>query len=82
MNLSTKQIVILTILKDAFEEGKNLTVYEIMEKIPHDTKRDALLHSIKILADKGLVERAGRELRTGKLPFQTFKLSAMGLAVL
>lgn len=80
MKLTTKQVLILTAIKCGNKDGEACTVYDIMEALPYEVKRDAVLHSVKILTSKGLVQRLGREKRDGHLPYQTFGLTTLGLS--
>jgi hypothetical protein len=63
---TNKQIEILRTIKDGNEDGTPCSVYDIMGRLSYDVKRDACLHSIKILADNGYVERRERVIREGK----------------
>lgn len=78
MRITNKQITILNALKAGNKDGKPCTVYDLMEVLPVEYARDAILHTMKLLIEKGLVERLGREQRDGKLPNQTFGLTPAG----
>lgn len=58
-----KQMEILRVIKEGNEDGSLCSVYDLMDKLTYEVKRDALLHSIKILADAGYIERRNREKR-------------------
>jgi Fe2+ or Zn2+ uptake regulation protein len=79
MRLTNKQISVLNAVKEGNKAGEACTVYDLIESVPYDCTRDGLLHTMKTLIDKGLVERLGREQRDGTLPNQTFGLTPAGL---
>lgn len=66
IRFTTKQIEILDVIKRGNKDGTPSSVYDIIENISYDCKRDAMLHSIKILVEKGFVERRDLVVRNGK----------------
>lgn len=81
IRFTTKQIEILYTIKKGNKDGEPCTVYDLIELVSYDCKRDAMLHSMKILIDKGYVERLGRVNRGGAGPNMTFGLTSEGLKV-
>lgn len=65
IKFTSKQIEILSVIRTGTEDGP-CSVYDILERIPYPCKRDAMLHSIKILVDNGFVERLGRHKKAGR----------------
>jgi Fe2+ or Zn2+ uptake regulation protein len=63
---TSKQIEILNLVKEGNSDGSDRSVYDIMDNLSYEVKRDALLHSLKILVDNGYIERRDREVRDGK----------------
>lgn len=61
--ITPKQMEIMIVLKDADEDGRVCTVYDLMDALTYETKRDSLLHVMRALITKGYVERKGREKR-------------------
>jgi hypothetical protein len=57
IRITRKQIEILDTIRDGNPDGSACSVYDLMEKLSYPVKRDALLHSIRILAQNGYVER-------------------------
>ena len=66
IRFTAKQIEILYNIKRGNTDGTPCSVYDILEKVSYSCKRDAMLHSIKILVDKGFVERRDLVNRDGK----------------
>lgn len=63
---TSKQIEILNIVKKGRTDGSECSVYDIQNSLSYEVKRDALLHSIKILVDNGFLERRDKVPRDGK----------------
>jgi DNA-binding MarR family transcriptional regulator len=61
-----KQLEILMVIKQGNDDGTPCSVYDILEHISYECKRDAMLHSLKILVEKGFVERRDLVKRAGK----------------
>lgn len=66
IRFTSKQIDILRVIHAGNEDSSLCTVYEIIDKLSYEVKRDALLHSVKILVDAGYIDRSRREMRDGK----------------
>mgnify|MGYP000663311360 CR=1 FL=1 len=66
IRVTNKQIEILRSVKEGNEDGTLCSVYDIMGKLSYEVKRDACLHSIRILVDNGYIERRDKVLREGK----------------
>jgi competence protein ComGC len=66
IRFTCKQIEILNIIKAGRTDGTDCSVYDIQDNVSYEVKRDALLHSIKILVDNGYIERRDRVVRDGK----------------
>lgn len=76
MRLSRKQRQIMEIVmrgnvRDDGVRESWADVHQLLERLPYKTSRESLLCSLKILIDKGLVERGPAELRRGRwsVPF-------------
>lgn len=63
---TNKQIEILTLIKKGRADGTECSIYDVQDNLSYEVKRDALLHSIKILVDSGYLERRDRVIRDGK----------------
>ena len=63
---TNKQIDILRNIHAGNKDGGRCSVYDIMDQVSYECKRDAMLHSIRVLVKAGLVERSGTELRAGR----------------
>lgn len=66
IRFTSKQIEILRTIKEGNDDATLCSVYDVMDKVSYKVKRDAMLHSIKILVDAGYIERKDREIRDGK----------------
>lgn len=60
IRFTNKQVAILTAIKDGCSDGTHMTVFDIIDFVFYDVKRDAMLHSLKILIDNGFVERCSK----------------------
>ena len=77
-----KQIEILDIIKAGNKDKSLCSVYDILEKLSYECKRDALLHSIKILVENGYIERRDSVKREGKgKPVRVFCVTTKALDV-
>lgn len=76
-----KQISILNVIKKGNDDGSLCSVYDIMAKLPYECKRDAVLHSIKILHDEGLIDKTGPVKRNNR-NVQVFRLTTKALPFL
>lgn len=65
IKFTRKQLEIMMVLKEGNKDGEACSVYDLIDLVSYDCKRDAMLHSIKILVDNGYVERLGRAKRNG-----------------
>jgi hypothetical protein len=63
---TSKQIEILNVIKKGRADGTECSVYDVMENLSYEVKRDALLHSIKVLVDAGYIERRDRVIRDNR----------------
>ena len=81
IKFTPKQIEIMHTLKKGNKDGDPCTVYDLMELVSYECKRDAMLHSMKILIDKGYAERLGRVRRGASGTNMTFGLTSEGLKV-
>ena len=61
IRFTNKQIEILNAIRDGRADGTDCSVYDVQDKVSYEVKRDALLHSIKILIDSGYIERQSRD---------------------
>lgn len=52
-----KQLEILDVIKTGNPDRTHCTVYDILDRITYECKRDAMLHSIAILVKEGYIER-------------------------
>jgi competence protein ComGC len=66
IRFTNKQIEILNAIKKGRSDGTECSVYDVQDALSYEVKRDALLHSIKILVDTGYIERRDRVIRDGK----------------
>ncbi len=66
IRFTAKQIEVLDIIKSRNPDNSYCSVYDIIEKLSYPCKRDALLHVLKNLVDKGYVERRSMELRDSR----------------
>jgi hypothetical protein len=66
IKFTTKQVEILQVIKAGNPDGTACSVYDILKGITYECKRDAMLHSIRVLVDNGYVERKGLVNRDGK----------------
>lgn len=73
-----KQIEILRAIKRGNVDGTPCSVYDLMDKVSYEVKRDAILHSIRVLVEAGLVERRGFIKRKGR-PNQVFCITTKAL---
>lgn len=81
IRFTNKQIEILGVIKGGNSDGTDCSVYDIISGLTYEVKRDALLHSIKILADNGYIERRDRVLRSGK-SVRVFKVTTKATEVI
>lgn len=63
---TAKQVEILQIIKAKNPDDTYVSVYDIMDRLSYKVKRDALLHSIKVLIDYDYVIRMPSETRNKK----------------
>lgn len=73
MRFTSKQREILNALKK-FEYA---SVYEIIDEVGYEVNRDAMLHSIRVLIENGVVERYGR-VKNPTGSYMNFKLTDKG----
>jgi Fe2+ or Zn2+ uptake regulation protein len=66
IRFTAKQIEILCIIKQGNKDGTPCSVYDILDNLTYECKRDAMLHSLKILVENGFVERRDLVIRKGK----------------
>jgi repressor of nif and glnA expression len=66
IRFTAKQIEILSVIKKGNPDKSPVSVYDILNHISYECKRDAMLHSIKILVENGFVERRDMVEREGK----------------
>lgn len=78
IKFTNKQIEILTTIRKGNPDGSPCSVYDIMENLSYEVKRDALLHSIKLLVETGYIERKDRVLR-GKRSVRVFFVTSKAL---
>jgi hypothetical protein len=69
-----KQMEILNVIKKGRSDGTDCDVYDIVAGVSYDVKRDAMLHSVKILIDHGYIERKDRVMRDGR-SVRTFRVT-------
>jgi competence protein ComGC len=81
IRFTNKQIEILTVIKGGNTDSTDCSVYDIMDALSYEVKRDALLHSIKILTDNGYIERRDRVIRNGK-SVRVFKVTTKAAEVI
>ena len=75
-----KQLDILAVIKKGNKDGSSCSVYDILENLSYECKRDALLHSIKILVENGYVERRDKVKREDKgKPVRVFVITTKSL---
>lgn len=74
IKVTTKQLMLLTAIRDGNPDGTACSVADLMENLPYKANRDAIRHSLKILIDNGYVVPKGRENRDGK-SFQVFNVT-------
>jgi DNA-binding MarR family transcriptional regulator len=60
IRFTLKQIEILKVIQNANPDGTLCSVYDIMDNLSYEVRRDAVLHSIRILVEAGYVERRDR----------------------
>ena len=77
---TNKQIEILRLVKAGNSLGEDVSVYDLMDSLSYEVKRDALLHSLKILVDNGYIERRDRVIRNGK-SMRVFKVTTKAAEV-
>lgn len=78
IRFTAKQIEIMDTIKRGNTDGSSCSAYDIIERLSYPCKRDALLHSLKILVEKGFVERRDLEVRAGKA-VRIFKVTTRAL---
>lgn len=78
---TSKQIEIMNLIKAGNKDGEDVSAYDLMETLSYEVKRDALLHSLKILVDNGYIERRDMVLRKGKR-MRTFNLTTKAAEVI
>ena len=66
MKLSEKQIQILKVVKMRNSSGKHLDIDQVLSKLPYTTTKQSFQFSIRILINKGLVEKLPLETRRKK----------------
>lgn len=71
IRFTNKQIEILRVINEGNDDGTLCSVYDILEKLTYECRRDNLLHSIRRLVEDGYVERKDRVMR-GKRTHRTF----------
>jgi hypothetical protein len=77
---TSKQIEILRLVKEGNSDGEDVSVYDLMDSLSYSPKRDALLHSLKILVDNGYLERRDRVVRGGR-SMRVFKVTTKAAEV-
>jgi hypothetical protein len=82
IKFTAKQLEILSIIKRGNKDEEPCTVYDLLELTSYDCKRDAMLHSVKILIDNGYVERLGRAKRGASGSNMTFGITTEGSKII
>lgn len=80
IKFSLKQLDILKVIKTKRDDGEFCDVYDIMAAVSYDVKRDALLHSIRVLVEAGFVQRLPTVRRDGR-SVRVFTVTASGFAL-
>ena len=80
IRFTAKQIELLDIIKRGNPDKSPVSVYDILDRISYTAKRDAILHSIRILVENGFVERRDLVKREGKA-VRVFVITTKGFAV-
>jgi hypothetical protein len=78
---TNKQIEIIRVVKAGRSDGTECSVYDIQDGLSYEVKRDALLHSIKILVDNGYIERKDKIVRDGRA-FRVFRVTTKAAEVI
>lgn len=79
MMITINQIQILLIIKEGNPDGTHVTVYDIIDRMPTNPRRDSVLHSISPLINEGYVERVDGPVSTkGGRSFRSFALTEKG----
>ncbi len=81
IRFTVKQLQIMKAIKDKRPDGDFCDVYDIMDSLPYTVKRDALLHSIRILVEAGYVQRLPNVKRGPARSVRPFTLTKTGESV-
>jgi hypothetical protein len=79
IKFSVKQVEILKVIKAKRADGEYCDVYDIMDALSYKPKRDALLHSIRVLVEEGFVQRLPN-VKRGPKTVRVFTVTASGFA--
>jgi len=63
--MSSKQYQILDVLIRGNPDGSWIDIDQLLERLPYETTKPSIQHSIRILMRKGLMERKNIERRRG-----------------
>lgn len=66
MKLTTKQIHLLTVIRDGNPDGRRADLDQILIRLPYETTKQSLQFSIRALIRKGLIQKEDAEKRRGK----------------
>ncbi len=79
IRFTTKQIEILEAIKKGNPDGSMVSVYDILDRVSYDCKRDAMLHSIRRLVENGYVERRDLVNKGKKTNIRVFSITTKAL---
>jgi DNA-binding MarR family transcriptional regulator len=81
MELTSKQIHILTVILKKNPDGRAVDLDQILSRLPYETTKDSLHFSLRALIKKGLIEKGGFENRRGERR-RIIQLSKLGESLL
>lgn len=79
--LSDKAKNVLSVIGDKNPDGSLLDTKQMTECVNYKVSREAITFTVRYMEQKGLVEKAGKEIRRNRAR-QTFKLTEKGEALL
>lgn len=66
MNLTAKQKSILALVLHGNPDGSLIDLDQLIDRVPYAPTKEAMQFSVRALANKGLIEKAGLEVRRGR----------------
>ena len=66
MGLTTKQRSLMEVIVAGNDDGTNVDIDQILERLPYETTKESLQFSLRALVNKGCIQKMPTETRRGR----------------